>query len=605
MLDHLARHGRWLGWGPARHGIAGNIASYVRIVEEECFVELYCDMEQLQDDHVPRVYPDDRYSSNTWGPLPPRSYFRFDPVAIEYERESLETRGHVLPPLREEPARLMPLRGYTIPRSPEGRSSLVPYPPWHYVGDFLVVEFWADPEKAVSCLPAGLDPHPDPGRCAFVFADWQSCSSGRRRAARSLALAVQGGVPRRQRAARRRGGDDLPVHLGRPRLRAHPRLAAGLPEEARLDLDHAHLRPRQPGRPRRQGGSHVRRHLRRLRAPGRGGDGDPRSDLRERPDPQRPADRQRAPLRPARGRSSRRPGRARARTLPQPRPGASHRSGRAARRSSSSAPTTRSTTCSRPCGSARASASRSGTPSTTRRSSRICAHDPGCARHRRRHGHRRRGRATAGADGFDVAVTGRREGPIGRSRQRSAGSRSSPTLASRRMPSGRSRRRSTASAGSTRSSSTPGSPVTASLVDMEPGLFEDIFRVNVTGAFLTARAAISTPARAPWRNRHDRIGLGPAGSSLEPRVLLVEGRSGDADAVHRARPRPGRRACELHLPRLGADADGGRGDGWPGPAVARGGIRGCDEGRAAAAAEHARGDRRNGRAGSSRTMRRP
>ena len=93
MLDHLARHGRWLGWGPARHGIAGNIASYVRIVEEECFVELYCDMEQLQDDHVPRVYPDDRYSSNTWGPLPPRSYFRFDPVAIECERESRETRG--------------------------------------------------------------------------------------------------------------------------------------------------------------------------------------------------------------------------------------------------------------------------------------------------------------------------------------------------------------------------------------------------------------------------------------------------------------------------------------------------------------------------------
>ena len=98
MLDHVARHGRWLGWGPTRHGIAGNIASYVRIVEEECFVELYCDMEQLQDDHVPRVYPDDRYSSNTWGPLPPRSYFRFDPVAIESERESWETRGRLLPP---------------------------------------------------------------------------------------------------------------------------------------------------------------------------------------------------------------------------------------------------------------------------------------------------------------------------------------------------------------------------------------------------------------------------------------------------------------------------------------------------------------------------
>jgi catechol 2,3-dioxygenase-like lactoylglutathione lyase family enzyme len=98
LLDHLARHGRWLGWGPTRHGIAGNIASYVRIAEEECFVELYCDMEQLQDGHVPRTFPDDRYSSNTWGPLPPRSYFRFDPVAVEWERESWETRGRLLPP---------------------------------------------------------------------------------------------------------------------------------------------------------------------------------------------------------------------------------------------------------------------------------------------------------------------------------------------------------------------------------------------------------------------------------------------------------------------------------------------------------------------------
>ncbi len=89
-LDHLARHGRWLGWGPTRHGIGGNIASYVRIVEEECFVELYCDMEQLEADHSPRVYPDNRYSSNTWGPLPPRSYFRFDAEAIASERESLE-----------------------------------------------------------------------------------------------------------------------------------------------------------------------------------------------------------------------------------------------------------------------------------------------------------------------------------------------------------------------------------------------------------------------------------------------------------------------------------------------------------------------------------
>jgi catechol 2,3-dioxygenase-like lactoylglutathione lyase family enzyme len=96
-LDHLGRHGRWLGWGPTRHGVGGNIASYVRIPEEECFVELYCDMEQLSGDHVPREWPDDRFSSNTWGPLPPRSYFRFDPAAVESERESLEMQGIPLP----------------------------------------------------------------------------------------------------------------------------------------------------------------------------------------------------------------------------------------------------------------------------------------------------------------------------------------------------------------------------------------------------------------------------------------------------------------------------------------------------------------------------
>ncbi|HEY1317215.1 MAG TPA: acetoacetate decarboxylase family protein, partial [Gaiella sp.] len=71
----------------------------------------------------------------------------------------------------------MSLEGFTSPRTPEGRSSLVPYPPWHYVGAFLVVDYWADPEQAVAFLPEGIDPHPDPGRCAFVAADWQSCSA--------------------------------------------------------------------------------------------------------------------------------------------------------------------------------------------------------------------------------------------------------------------------------------------------------------------------------------------------------------------------------------------------------------------------------------------
>ena len=37
------------------------------------------------------------------------------------------------------------LKGYSLPLSPGGRSSLVPSPPWHYVGDLMVIEYWADP----------------------------------------------------------------------------------------------------------------------------------------------------------------------------------------------------------------------------------------------------------------------------------------------------------------------------------------------------------------------------------------------------------------------------------------------------------------------------
>jgi hypothetical protein len=68
------------------------------------------------------------------------------------------------------------LQGYTVPRTPLGQAGLVPPPPWHYVGDFLVIDFHADPDAVRSLLPEGLEPHPDAGRCAAVYADWQSCS---------------------------------------------------------------------------------------------------------------------------------------------------------------------------------------------------------------------------------------------------------------------------------------------------------------------------------------------------------------------------------------------------------------------------------------------
>ena len=68
------------------------------------------------------------------------------------------------------------LKGFSLPRTAEGRSSLVPAPPWHYVGDFLVIEFWCDPDAVAASLPPGLEPYADdPGRAAALFVDWQSC----------------------------------------------------------------------------------------------------------------------------------------------------------------------------------------------------------------------------------------------------------------------------------------------------------------------------------------------------------------------------------------------------------------------------------------------
>jgi acetoacetate decarboxylase len=68
------------------------------------------------------------------------------------------------------------LVGYSLPLSRTGRSSLVPSPPWHYSGDFLVVEYRCDPEAARSYLPPELEPGEDLGSAAAIFVDWQSCS---------------------------------------------------------------------------------------------------------------------------------------------------------------------------------------------------------------------------------------------------------------------------------------------------------------------------------------------------------------------------------------------------------------------------------------------
>lgn len=97
-FDHLAQNGRHLVWGPGRHGMARNLFSYFRMREEDLFIELFSDLEQLSPDHVPRRFPDDPHSSNTWGILPPRTYFRFDQAAIDAEEAQAPAYGHPIPP---------------------------------------------------------------------------------------------------------------------------------------------------------------------------------------------------------------------------------------------------------------------------------------------------------------------------------------------------------------------------------------------------------------------------------------------------------------------------------------------------------------------------
>ncbi|MFH0811751.1 MAG: acetoacetate decarboxylase family protein [Pseudomonadota bacterium] len=67
------------------------------------------------------------------------------------------------------------LKGYTLPRTPKGTSSLAPMPPWHYVGTCLAVEYEADAEAVQSFLPPGLEFHSP--QCVAYFVEWQYTSN--------------------------------------------------------------------------------------------------------------------------------------------------------------------------------------------------------------------------------------------------------------------------------------------------------------------------------------------------------------------------------------------------------------------------------------------
>lgn len=67
------------------------------------------------------------------------------------------------------------LKGFSVPLTPTGRSSMVPNPPWYYVGNAMAIEYVADAKKTAAFLPEGFEPLD--GRCTAFFIDWQTASA--------------------------------------------------------------------------------------------------------------------------------------------------------------------------------------------------------------------------------------------------------------------------------------------------------------------------------------------------------------------------------------------------------------------------------------------
>src|SRR5271154_6911837 len=70
------------------------------------------------------------------------------------------------------------LKGFSVPLTPQGRSTLATLPPWHYSSDCMAIEYWADAGAVAALLPPGLTPDDkSEGRAFFWFLDWQFTGS--------------------------------------------------------------------------------------------------------------------------------------------------------------------------------------------------------------------------------------------------------------------------------------------------------------------------------------------------------------------------------------------------------------------------------------------
>lgn len=70
------------------------------------------------------------------------------------------------------------LKGFLAPKTPTGKSAIIPEMPWHYSGTLLTVEYLTDPANVRAILPPELElADEQPGAVALIWADWQSCSN--------------------------------------------------------------------------------------------------------------------------------------------------------------------------------------------------------------------------------------------------------------------------------------------------------------------------------------------------------------------------------------------------------------------------------------------